>query len=397
MRNLSPSTAAALLPAVLLSAALAAIPAPAGAQTAGITYLAFGDSITAGIGDNKPVPSGYPPRLQTLLLNAGVNATVGNYGMPGEKTPDALSRIDSVLAMGKPGDVLLLMEGTNDVTRAISVETTIFDLDNMASRAEALGLSVIHATVIPRPSDDKKDADNVLTDQLNGHIRHLAGVRGRREADPNASFLTLPNLFGGFYSNASDDHVGHPNAAGYDVLAGIFFNVIQGIDSVSPVPGIISPVNGSTDVSPDSPIQLEVWDFGTGIDLANTFLLVDGQPVTATPQEGQQHQATFTYAPPTPWSGTVTFGLRSVDLATPPNAIDRQLSSFTVAGSTGGLPGDINGDGRVDGADLVLFGLHFGALRGDANYLAAADFNNDGKIDGLDLAILAASFGQTGP
>jgi lysophospholipase L1-like esterase len=378
---------------LLLSATL---PAPAGAQTAGITYLAFGDSITYGIGDSEPQPSGYPPRLQTLLLNAGVNATVDNQGKPGEKTPDALSRIDSVLAMGKPGDVLLLMEGTNDVTRAISVETTIFNLDNMAGRAEALGLSVIHATVIPRPPDDKKDADNVLTDQLNGRIRNLAGVRGRREADPNASFLTLPNLFGGFYSNAPDDHVGHPNAAGYDILAGIFFNVIQGIDSVSPVPGIISPVNGSTDVSPDATIQLDVWDFGAGIDLANTFLLVNGEPVTVTPQGNQRH-ASFTYAPPTPWSGTVTFGLRSMDLATPPNAIDRQLSSFTVAGSTGGLPGDINGDGRVDGADLVLFGLHFGALRGDANYLAAADFNNDGKIDGLDLAILAASFGQTAP
>ena len=382
---------------LLLTAALAAVPAPAAAQTAGTTYFGFGDSITYGIGDDPGrARTGYTPRLQTLLVNAGVNATVVNEGMPGEKTPDALSRIDSVLAMGKPGDVLLLMEGTNDVTRAISVETTIFNLDNMAGRAEALGLSVIHATVIPRPPDDKKDADNVLTDQLNGRIRNLAGVRGRREADPNASFLTLPDLFGGFYSNAPDDHVGHPNAAGYDILAGIFFNVIQGIDSVSPVPGIISPINGSTNVKPDATIQLDVWDFGAGIDLANTFLLVDGEPVTVTPQGDQRH-ASLTYAPPTPWSGTVTFGLRSVDLATPPNAIDRQLSSFTVAGSTGGLPGDINGDGRVDGADLVLFGLHFGALRGDANYLAAADFNGDGKIDGLDLAILAANFGQTAP
>lgn len=390
-------TSLPLLAVLLLSTTLTAVPVPAAAQTAGTTYLAFGDSITAGIGDDGRAQPGYPPRLQTLLLNAGVDATVGNYGMPGEKTPDALSRIDSVLAMGKPGDVLLLMEGTNDVTRAISVETTIFDLDNMASRAEALGLSVIHATVIPRPPDDKKDADNLLTDQLNGRIRNLAGVRGRREADPNASFLTLPNLFGGFYSNASDDHVGHPNAAGYDILAGIFFNVIQGIDSVSPVPGIISPVNGSTNVKPDATIQLDVWDFGAGIDLANTFLLVDGEPVTVTPQVFNQRHASFTYAPPTPWSGTVTFGLRSMDLATPPNAIDRQLSSFTVAGSTGGLPGDLNGDGRVDGADLILFGLHFGALRGDANYLAAADFNGDGKIDGLDLAILAANFGQAAP
>jgi lysophospholipase L1-like esterase len=384
--------------ALLLGGALAAA-APVAAQTAAKTFLAFGDSITAGVGDNKPVPAGYPQRLQTLLVNAGVNATVLNAGMPGEKTPDGLSRIDSVLAMGKPGDVLLLMEGTNDVTRMISFETTIFNLDTMAQRAEALNISAVHATVIPRPPTDKQDADNLLTEQLNGRIRNLAGVRGRLEADPNASFLTLPNLFGSFYSLAPDDHVGHPNAPGYDILARIFFNVIRGTDSVSPVPGIISPVDGATNVKPDATIQVDVWDFGAGTDLANTSLVVNGQPVSATLQDGSTpRHATFSYTPPAPFSGTVTVGLRSMDLATPPNAIDRQIASFTTKGSTGGgLQGDVNADGRVDGADLVIFGLHFGAARGEAAYDAAADFNSDGQIDGVDLAILAANFGQSKP
>ena len=83
--------------------------------------------------------------------------------------------------------------------------------------------------------------------------------------------------------------MGHPNAAGYDMLAKVFFNVIQGIDTVSPVPGIIMPVNGAANVKPDTPIQVDVWDFGTGIDLANTFLLVDGQAVAATPQGTALH------------------------------------------------------------------------------------------------------------
>ncbi len=157
-------------------------------------------------------------------------------------------------------------------------------------------------------------------------------MRGRREADPNEVFLNLPNLFGSFYSNAPDDHVGHPNAAGYDILARLFFNVIQGIDTVSPVPGIISPVDGATNVKPDATILVDVWDFGAGIDLANTFLLVNGQPVTATPQGTAQH-ASLTYQSPTPLSGTVTVGLRSRDLATPPNSIDRQIASFTIQGA----------------------------------------------------------------
>ncbi|HEY4565129.1 MAG TPA: dockerin type I domain-containing protein, partial [Thermoanaerobaculia bacterium] len=223
-----------------------------------------------------------------------------------------------------------------------------------------------------------------------------AGVRGRKEADPNEVFLKLPNLFSGFYSNAPDDHVGHPNAAGYDILARVFYDLIRGADTVSPVPGIVNPVDGATNIKPDATIQVDVWDFGTGIDLANTFLLVNGQPVTVTPQGTAQH-ASLVYQSPTPLSGSVTVGLRSRDLATPPNAIDRQLAKFTIQGAITGLQGDVNGDNRVDGMDLVLFGLHFGALRGTASYLAAADFNNDGTIDGLDLAILAANFGQTKP
>ena len=381
------------LAAVLLLGSLASA---AGAQSAPKTYIAFGDSITAGVGDDPARPDpGYPFRLQTLLQTVGQSVTVKNEGKGGERTPDGLTRLDTVLTKDapKPGDGLILMEGTNDISRSISLETTIFNLDTMASKAEALGMGVIHATVIPREPDAKVDSANILCDQLNGSIRNLAGQRGRAEADPNEIFRNLPNLFGSFYSNLPDDPVGHPNPAGYDVLAKIFFNVIQGIDAVPPVPGLIKPANGAVNVKPGVAIQVDVWDFGTGIDLANTFLLVDGQVTTAVPQGTALH-AGFSYQPPAPLSGTVTLGLRSQDLATPPNTIDRQISSFTVQGSPLGLQGDINNDGRVDGTDLILFAIHFGAVQGTAAYSAAADLNADGVIDGLDLAILAANFGQ---
>jgi lysophospholipase L1-like esterase len=377
----------ALVPAALL---LGLVPSLVSAQT---NYLAFGDSITAGVGDDPArAQPGWPPRLQALLQSVGASATVGNYGKGGEKTPEALLRIDSVLALGKPGDTLILMEGTNNINQSISLETTIGDLDNMAFRAEGLGIKVIHATVIPRPPTAKVDADNTLTDQLNGRIRTLAGPRGRKLADPNEVFRNTPNLFSGFYSADPTDRVGHPNAAGYDILARVFYNVIRNIDAVSPVPGNTLPVTGSANIKPDTNIQVNVWDFGTGIDLANTFLLVNGQVTPAVPQGNALH-ATFDYQPPAPLAGKVTLGLRSKDLATPPNAIDRQIASFTIRGSA--LQGDLNGDNRVDGMDLVLLALHFGAVQGDPAYDATADLNADGRVDGLDLAILAAGFGQS--
>ncbi len=59
------------------------------------------------------------------------------------------------------------------------------------------------------------------------------------------------------------------------------------------------------------------------------------------------------------------------------------------------LPGDVNGDGRVDIEDLVLFSRAFGSRKGDPNYDPRADFNNDGVLDGLDLILLAYNWGRS--
>lgn len=56
-------------------------------------------------------------------------------------------------------------------------------------------------------------------------------------------------------------------------------------------------------------------------------------------------------------------------------------------------PGDVDLSGRVDGRDMVLLALAFGATTGSARYNDPADFNDDGKIDGEDLAILGDNFG----
>jgi len=60
------------------------------------------------------------------------------------------------------------------------------------------------------------------------------------------------------------------------------------------------------------------------------------------------------------------------------------------------LPGDLDGSGRVDGYDLILFGRAYGSQSGDANWNSEADLNGDGKVDSADLSVLSAQFGSTG-
>jgi hypothetical protein len=58
-----------------------------------------------------------------------------------------------------------------------------------------------------------------------------------------------------------------------------------------------------------------------------------------------------------------------------------------------GKPADVNGDGSVDVADLLLLVYSFGTVEGDPGYDPACDFNDDGSVDVVDLLMLVKLFG----
>jgi len=60
----------------------------------------------------------------------------------------------------------------------------------------------------------------------------------------------------------------------------------------------------------------------------------------------------------------------------------------------GPVVGDVDGSGRVDGADLQQLAWSFGSSEGEERYRSQADLDEDGVVDGEDLMILAASFGN---
>jgi hypothetical protein len=284
------------------------------------------------------------------------------------------------------------MEGTNDIPHNVSPETIAFNLDEIARRAERAGMDAVVASVIPRSPTANVDRENILTQQLAETIRDLAGTSDRELSDPFEEFITTPNYYQDFYNHDPDDPVGHPNARGYDKLARVFFDVIVGADSVPPVTGLTRPQVGRTQVRPNVRIRMDVWDFGTGIDVAATDMLINGVVVNDAAMDGNSQHLRFEYTPPQPFTGLVQIGLRSRDRATPANTVDRVVSSFRVAGAV--TPGDVDEDGRVDGVDLILLGRSFGATANQVRYLPEADFNRDDVVDGDDLAILASNFGE---
>ncbi|HXU34013.1 MAG TPA: GDSL-type esterase/lipase family protein [Thermoanaerobaculia bacterium] len=375
----------------VIAAALSLLPAAAQAQN---RYIAFGDSITFGVGDASTRPlsqMGYPGRLDDLLIARGqTGATVFNAGLGNEATTEAVTRIDQVLR-DHPADKLLLMEGTNDINAQVSIETITSNLQRIARKAEARGLKVIHASVIPRLPSANRDADNKVAAQLAASVRNLAWSEKRALADPfEVFFWETPNAFTTLYTGGVDKL--HPNAAGYDKLAEIWADQLTLTDKVPPVVGSISPADGSRDVPADVTIRLALLDFVQGIDLASTRLVVNGVEVGAL-VSGDAQRAEISYRPTQPLAGVVTVAFRSRDLAMPANSVDREVSRFIIAG-TRFLVGDLDEDGRVDGKDLIALALAFGSRRGEIRFLRTADLDPNDVIDGQDLAALAANFGQ---
>jgi hypothetical protein len=61
------------------------------------------------------------------------------------------------------------------------------------------------------------------------------------------------------------------------------------------------------------------------------------------------------------------------------------------------LPGDLNGDGRIDLKDLVILAFAYDSTPGCANWDNRADLNHDNRVSLTDLVTLATHYGEHNP
>lgn len=66
---------------------------------------------------------------------------------------------------------------------------------------------------------------------------------------------------------------------------------------------------------------------------------------------------------------------------------------FAMPGDDSGVPGDIDGDGDVDQADLGALLGAYSSAEGDPNWNPDADFDGDGDVDQADLGTLLGNYG----
>jgi len=237
-----------ILVGLLLASGLAAL--PASGQV--FRYMAFGDSITKGRFEFDPTgQGGYPGRLDDLIDCPANNCVVINEGKDGEKTSQGVSRIETLLD-SDDWDVVLLMEGTNDVFNNISNNTIEANLTLMDTKARNRGVDTVHASIIHLDPDSTGGMNGNMVAavaDLRGRIQALAATRNRYFADPWTPLCPSQSCFNTHYHNPPGA-VGHPDPSGFDVLAGVF---ADSIDS-KPTPAMVTavqPTGTIEDTSPD--------------------------------------------------------------------------------------------------------------------------------------------------
>lgn len=94
-----------------------------GALPADAVILAFGDSLTSGVGARKN--KDYP-----AVLSEVTGLQVINAGIAGETTNQGLQRLSQVLDQSSP-DLVILIEGGNDILRGLNLEQAKANLRNM--------------------------------------------------------------------------------------------------------------------------------------------------------------------------------------------------------------------------------------------------------------------------
>jgi len=123
--------------ALVFNALLCLTATPALAKSPEI--LAFGDSLTAGLG--LPASEAFPARLQARLKDEGIDVKIANAGVSGDTTTDGLARLDWALA-DKP-DFVILALGANDALRGIDPEIVHTNLDKMIDKIKASGAKLL--------------------------------------------------------------------------------------------------------------------------------------------------------------------------------------------------------------------------------------------------------------
>ena len=213
----------------LISLSFCALQGTAWGKTNDLVFLAFGDSITSGVGSSSGGPeTGYPILLEQKLESAFPGNFISiNAGLGGEVLFFAVDRFKTALDTYNP-DLVLLMEGTNDLNDGTPFDDIENSLRTMVLYALNRSKKVIIGTIAPVTFSG--DVQGAIAD-FNSRIYRIAADYNI----PVARVFESITAVEGWETKLIDPvTLEHPNDAGYLVVRNAFFEQVSAlIDSGS--------------------------------------------------------------------------------------------------------------------------------------------------------------------
>jgi acyl-CoA thioesterase-1 len=173
--------------------------------------VAFGNSLTAGLGVSPA--EAYPAQLQRQLDAAGYRYQVINAGVSGDTTAGGVRRVDWILTSHP--SVVILELGANDGLRGIAPEQTKANLEQIITRLQAAGVTVVLAGMTLPPN---YGADYIQ--RFNAIFQDLA----RRY-----QVVLMPFFLEGVAAQSGLNQADgiHPTAAGYRLIVENLLRVLE--------------------------------------------------------------------------------------------------------------------------------------------------------------------------
>lgn len=212
---------------VLFVLALLGVPVHAGSPDASpVMIVTLGDSITKGVRTGVAREETFAWLIQKQLQEAGLPCRVENVGIGGERSDQALKRLDDVIAL-KPR-LVTVMYGTNDsyvdkgkTATRISVDEY---RDNLKKIIRRLLMEGIEPVLMTEPRYAKQTRPNGLGEHPNGRLEQFVAVC--REVAKEQE-VVLVDQFAAWSKAEADGQVlqdwttdgCHPNPAGHQFMA----------------------------------------------------------------------------------------------------------------------------------------------------------------------------------
>jgi acyl-CoA thioesterase-1 len=106
-----------------------------------LQIVAFGDSLSAGF--DLPANASFPAQLEAALRAKGRDVTVVNAGVSGDTASDGVARLD--WSVPASADLVIVEFGANDMLRGLDPVITQRALDQIITKLQARGASVLLA------------------------------------------------------------------------------------------------------------------------------------------------------------------------------------------------------------------------------------------------------------